>query len=276
MITHSKTIVLANRTFKNKIKLMIAASLLVLIRRLVWLTAIIILPFNLLNPSYIGFAQLEETIVSSDTLFVGPQDMANDNDAVNFSTADTIASPLSDITDHWAEESIRAAVSIGFISGYDDGTFKPDKALTLEEFAAMLTSSLAIPLIAAATAPEGQTYPLSESQPLLLQSEQDNHIQSLLDVGIVHENEFTPYEWKEALSRALLIKLALRALDPASAEDDVELLGKHAVTAGLLDSGQDQAEWTATIATRADAVVVLHRLRITIGIAIEEPAAIQT
>jgi hypothetical protein len=268
---------------------MIAASLLVLIKRLVWLTAVITLPFNLLSPSHIGFARSEETIISSDALFVGQQDTTRDKaaviSAVNGSpSADASDSLLSDITGHWAEEPIREAVSIGFVSGYEDGTFKPDNALTLAELAAMLTSSLAIPLISESIDPSDQADPLvssdhadqpSQSEQLLLQSAQDRHIQSLLDVGIVHENEFAPYEWKETLSRTLLIKLALRAIDPAFAEDGLEL-GKHAVAADLLDSGQDQAAWIAKAATRADVVVVLHRLRKTLGIAINVPVAIQS
>ncbi|RKP48890.1 S-layer homology domain-containing protein [Cohnella endophytica] len=56
------------------------------------------------------------------------------------STPDGIV--FSDITGHWAEASIRKAVLIGVVKGYQDGTFKPGKTVTRAEFAVMLTNAL--------------------------------------------------------------------------------------------------------------------------------------
>ncbi|MDQ6422852.1 S-layer homology domain-containing protein [Paenibacillus sp. LHD-117] len=39
-----------------------------------------------------------------------------------------------DISGHWAVANIQQAVSIGIVSGYPDGTFKPDKTVTRAEF----------------------------------------------------------------------------------------------------------------------------------------------
>lgn len=43
---------------------------------------------------------------------------------------------------HWARAYIQKAVSQGIISGYTDGTFKPDKAITRAEFTRMLNAAL--------------------------------------------------------------------------------------------------------------------------------------
>lgn len=48
---------------------------------------------------------------------------------------------LSDISGHWAEESILKMVDMGVISGYPDGTFKPDNNVTRAELAKILSIS---------------------------------------------------------------------------------------------------------------------------------------
>ena len=40
---------------------------------------------------------------------------------------------FTDISGHWAEEYIQSAVAKGWINGYEDGTFKPDKNITRAE-----------------------------------------------------------------------------------------------------------------------------------------------
>jgi hypothetical protein len=62
--------------------------------------------------------------------------------AVDDSTITTTEINLSDISGHWAETGIKQAVSIGFIKGYVDGTFKPDQTVTRAEFAVMLMTVL--------------------------------------------------------------------------------------------------------------------------------------
>lgn len=49
---------------------------------------------------------------------------------------------LKDIAGHWAMASIEEAVAGGIVSGYSDGTFKPNQKLTRAEFAVMLINVL--------------------------------------------------------------------------------------------------------------------------------------
>lgn len=49
---------------------------------------------------------------------------------------------FSDIRGHWAEKYINEAVSQGIIKGYQDGTFKPDNAVTRAEFISMVNRAL--------------------------------------------------------------------------------------------------------------------------------------
>lgn len=52
------------------------------------------------------------------------------------------ADNFSDIKGHWAENYIREAVAKGFVGGYPDGTFKPNKAISRAEFCHMLNAAL--------------------------------------------------------------------------------------------------------------------------------------
>lgn len=61
-----------------------------------------------------------------------------------------------DMDNHWARFSVAKMVSRGVISGYEDGTFMPEKDVTKGEFAAMLARLVASPSdIRAVPAPQG-------------------------------------------------------------------------------------------------------------------------
>jgi len=48
---------------------------------------------------------------------------------------------LSDIAGHWAEDSIKQLVATGAISGYPNGTFKPNNSITRAEFATVVVKA---------------------------------------------------------------------------------------------------------------------------------------
>ncbi|MFC4599568.1 InlB B-repeat-containing protein [Cohnella hongkongensis] len=49
---------------------------------------------------------------------------------------------FGDIAGHWAEERIKLAVVTGIVSGYPDGTFRPNQTVTRAEFAVLLIKAL--------------------------------------------------------------------------------------------------------------------------------------
>jgi len=53
---------------------------------------------------------------------------------------------LTDIAGHWAEAGIRKLVELGAVSGYPDGTFKPDSTITRAEFATVLVKAFKLDL----------------------------------------------------------------------------------------------------------------------------------
>jgi hypothetical protein len=52
---------------------------------------------------------------------------------------------LQDISKHWAKAQIELAVTKGYVSGYPDGSFRPDKQVTRAEFIKMLVAALKLP-----------------------------------------------------------------------------------------------------------------------------------
>lgn len=55
---------------------------------------------------------------------------------------DTSKSTLTDIEGSWAEESIKRAEALGYVSGYEDGTFRPDQPITRAEVMSLLNRVL--------------------------------------------------------------------------------------------------------------------------------------
>lgn len=53
------------------------------------------------------------------------------------------ATTLTDVNGHWAQSQIDALVGQGVVSGYPDGTFKPDNTITRAEFISMVNRTFA-------------------------------------------------------------------------------------------------------------------------------------
>ncbi len=56
-------------------------------------------------------------------------------------TGDATAT-FKDVENHWAKDMIHIAHANGIVSGYENGTFRPDTPITREQMALMITSSL--------------------------------------------------------------------------------------------------------------------------------------
>ena len=60
-----------------------------------------------------------------------------------FDTSTTsVASNFTDIADHWAKADIERAATLGWIRGYDDGSFHPDQSITRAEAMTMINRVL--------------------------------------------------------------------------------------------------------------------------------------
>lgn len=67
---------------------------------------------------------------------------AIDNKPAPEDTTNHSANIPEDIKGHWAESGIREAIAQGLVNGYADGTFRPDRPVTREEFLVLLVRAL--------------------------------------------------------------------------------------------------------------------------------------
>lgn len=62
--------------------------------------------------------------------------------AVALSLAPVQAMAATDVSGHWAEKVIKQWQDKGLISGYEDGTFKPNNNITRAEFVLILNNAM--------------------------------------------------------------------------------------------------------------------------------------
>lgn len=73
---------------------------------------------------------------------IGPGKYNSDVATFNYQVAGSgSASSLKDVAGHWAINSISQLVELGSISGYPDGSFRPDSTITRAEFATVLVKT---------------------------------------------------------------------------------------------------------------------------------------
>ena len=108
-----------------------------------------------MSVSIVTNANAEPTVASHDRLErVAATSVAGTFRAIDKSTPATPAerrvAQASDITGNWAEPFIRALVEKDIIKGYPDGTFRPDRAVTRAEYAALLNKAFTLQPVRAA------------------------------------------------------------------------------------------------------------------------------
>ena len=75
--------------------------------------------------------------------------------AAKFAEATGASVSFNDIAGHWASENIRIAAANNWISGYEDGSFRPDKNITRAEAMAIINRMLGRSVPSADALPEG-------------------------------------------------------------------------------------------------------------------------
>ncbi|BBH22467.1 hypothetical protein Back11_38120 [Paenibacillus baekrokdamisoli] len=171
---------------------------------------------------------------------------------------------FSDIAGHWAEASIKQAVSGGIVKGYTDGTFKPGKTVTRAEFAVMLMNALK---------PQGEGAALTFTDKAEIGAWAQQAVAQAVQAGIIKGYEGGTFRPNAVITRVEMAAMIANTLKLASesnsstgfADDkDIPSWAKGAVGAlkkfGLLEGkGGNKFDPTAT-ATRAEAVTVILKM----------------
>ncbi|NLX90363.1 MAG: hypothetical protein GXZ07_02025 [Firmicutes bacterium] len=177
---------------------------------------------------------------------------------------DKVALQLKDIKGHWAENLITRLVRLGSISGYPDGTFKPNNNITRGEFATILVETYGLTQKTGG----GKTFKDTE------QHWAKEYISIAASHGILKgysDTEFGPDDKITREQMAVMIVNAAQAEQNAAAtafQDQNKVSGwaaeavKAATKAGIIQGYPDNTFKPQNNATRAEAVtVILNSLR---------------
>ncbi|SDT43597.1 S-layer homology domain-containing protein [Paenibacillaceae bacterium GAS479] len=177
-------------------------------------------------------------------------------------TASGTAGELSDIKGHWAEAAIKEAAELGFINGYADGTFLPNREVTRAEFAAMIVRALQLqqePSDALSFSDNGKIP--QWAQPFIAAAAKANLLTGYDDGS---------FRAGQLINRAEMVAIIMRALPVQAAQDaklnfadakDIPAWAAGSVAAAVelgVIKGRDGNRFVADgRATRAEAVTVL-------------------
>lgn len=171
---------------------------------------------------------------------------------------------FSDVLGHWGKQSIILAAERKLVSGYPDGTFKPDSPVTRAELTVMLAGALQL---------DGTEAPLNFTDQAKLGAWAKRAIGLAVQAGIVsgyEDGSFRPDAQITRVEMGVMIARAMKLSHDANAStgfaDDADIAGwaKGAVEAirkrGIV-SGRGGNNFVPNgTATRAEAVVMLLRM----------------
>ena len=97
-----------------------------------------------LNPTRIGdyILILSSNIAKQQSINLTIPVKVNNVSSSNSTSPQPNSNIPSDLSGHWAKDSIMQLINAGVIKGYPDGTCQPDKAISRAEFAVMLVKAL--------------------------------------------------------------------------------------------------------------------------------------
>lgn len=155
------------------------------------------------------------------------------------------AAPISfsDISAHWAADSIKHAIEAGYVDGYEDGTFRPEGQVTRVEFIKMTVTALKLK-VASAAAGDAWYIPYANTA---------------VNDGLHQWSDFTSGDWSTPMTRAEMSRLAVRGSGQTNEDDKkwMYLATKAGLINGLDDRGtlgEDESM------TRAQAVTIIERI----------------
>jgi len=175
------------------------------------------------------------------------------------------AADLTDIAGHWAESSIRQAVSLGFVNGYTDGKFRPQGEVTRAEFAKMLIYALQLqdeeaPELSFADhshIPAWSVKPISiAAQYGFMRGFEDNTFQA--------NNPITRVEITAVIVNVLKLQTDRDAISSFTDDAEIPLWAKPSVVAaaeaGIIKGKANQRFAPKDFTTRAEAVTLILAL----------------
>lgn len=174
---------------------------------------------------------------------------------------------LGDIAGHWARGYVKSGVSAGYIAGYPDGSFRPDRTITRAEFFKLLTAALRR---SSSQRPTG----FLDTRHWAFEQ---GHIQAAVGAGLLFPPDYGATLSPDAeITRREIVLAAVRALgkqalvdeknpvlnaaDAASYQPWLKGWAAVAVAGGIVGGYPDGSLGLNRTATRAEALVMVQRI----------------
>ena len=183
---------------------------------------------------------------------------------------------FSDVIGHWAERMIAAAAEMGWIQGYEDGSFRPDRSVTRAEMAVILARVLEL------SAQTGMAVTgFADDDAIAAWARAA--VSALVEAGLLTGYEDGTFRPGQTLTRAEMAVLLMRALISQGltewsnvaatgfADDDaIPAWARAAVAvlaeAGLIEGDADGSFHPHRPLTRAEAVTLMVRIAERLGL----------
>ncbi len=181
------------------------------------------------------------------------------------------AATLNDIAGHWARTQIQSGVNDGYISGFPDGSFKPDQPITRAEFFKLLAAAVKL------KPQPSMVAPFSEKSHWSMQQGQ---IQAAVSGGLLFPPDYGASLGPDTkISRQEMVLAAVRAVgkqglvghidlvvpDAATYPDWLQDWAAVAISDGILTGYEDGSIKLQRTATRAEALVIVQRVLKQVG-----------
>lgn len=153
------------------------------------------------------------------------------------------AASFSDSSGHWAKEAIETAVSKGYVDGYEDGTFRPDREVSRAEFVKMAATALKLPV-------SGKTEGADWYVP---------YANAAVNADVHLWSDYTSGDWNTPMTRQEMARMAVRAAGEKNedAKKWMYLATSKGLIQGMDDTGRLGEEETTT---RAQSVTIIERV----------------
>ncbi|MCU6790974.1 NEAT domain-containing protein [Paenibacillus sp. WQ 127069] len=177
-------------------------------------------------------------------------------------TAGQIA--LSDIQNHWSKAAIGRALALGIVTGYEDGSFRPDGEINRAEFTVMISRALKL---------EGKATELTFADLSSIPAWVKPHLAQTVGAGIITSYEDQTFRADRKISRSEIAVMIGRALKLPSDEketlsfadaEQVPSWARAYVAAaakqGIINGRDNNLFAPHASATRAEAVTLIGKL----------------
>lgn len=179
---------------------------------------------------------------------------------------------LTDISGHWGEPSIQAAVKKGYVDGYEDSTFRAEKEVSRAEFIKMVLTAMGQDMPAGAKTGEK---PIADADKVSLSKELtatagqsanwfDSYVHKAQELGIQRKEDFKEGDMNTAMTRLEMARIAVRATDPTLQKPEVRIDDRsvmyNATKKGLIQGLDAGALAPDNTTTRAQSVTIIERI----------------